>query len=121
MSEPVVVNPQVVNTLNVLNHATMDAATVLASGSGKAFQSVAQSAAIAIQDATDALRNVSTIATTAAGVALAQYLATGEEKYAKVLTETQAMMESATKDYGAIGLAATTIVNGFPFGRVPPK
>jgi hypothetical protein len=121
MSEPMLVNAQVVNTLNVLNHATMDAATVLASGSGKAFQSVAQSAAIAIQDATDALRNASTIATTAAGVALAQYMATGDEKYANALTKAQSLMTSATTDYAAIGAAATVIVQQFPFGKIPSK
>lgn len=114
MSEPMLVNPQVVNTLNVLHHATMDGPTVVTSGAGKAYQSVAQSAAIAVQDATDALRNVSTIATTAAGVALAQFLATGDAKYAHALQHAQDMMTSATKDYAAVGKAAAAIVTEFP-------
>jgi hypothetical protein len=41
---------------------------------GKVYQSVAQSAAIAIQDAADALRNLTTIEATAAGVAMAEML-----------------------------------------------
>jgi hypothetical protein len=116
MPDPVIVNPQVVDILNVINHATMDPQTVLTSGRGKAFQSVAQSAAIAVQDATDALRNVSTIATTAAGVALAQFIATGEPKYSDALKQAQALMTNATSDYAAVGAAATQIVTNFPSG-----
>jgi hypothetical protein len=119
MSEPQTVNAQITDVLAVLNSATMDAGTVLASGSGKAFQSVAQSSAIAIQDATDALRNVSTIATTAAGVALAQYMATGNPIYEDTIKLAQSMMEKATQDYVTIGAAATGIVNGFPYGAIP--
>lgn len=87
---------------------------VTTSGAGKAYQAVAQSAAIAVQDAADALRNVSTIATTAAGVAMAQYLATGDEKYARVLTQTQTMMQGATEDFTRVGSAAANVLKGFP-------
>jgi hypothetical protein len=89
---------------------------MLTSGAGKAYQSVAQSAAIAVQDATDALRNVSTIATTAAGVAMAQLLATGDPKYAAALTQAQAMMKSATEDFAQVGAAASTVLKNFPSG-----
>lgn len=116
MPDPTTVNPQVVDVLNVINHATMDPQTVLTSGRGKAFQSVAQSAAIAVQDATDALRNVSTIATTAAGVALAQFMATGDQKYADAITKAQALMTGAAADYEAVGAAATKIASSFPSG-----
>lgn len=43
-------------------------------GGGKAYESVAQSAALAIQDATDHLRNINTISATALAIALAQSL-----------------------------------------------
>ncbi len=120
MSEPVTVNKQVINALNVLNHGTMDADKVQASGAGKAFQSVAQSAAIAVQDAADSLRNVSTIVNTAAGVALAQYVATLDPLYAEVITESQTMMASAITNFTQIGAAASAIVQGFPYGAIPP-
>ncbi|KAG0912768.1 hypothetical protein G6F31_021463 [Rhizopus arrhizus] len=92
----------------------MATTVVKTSGAGKAYQSVAQSAAIAVQDAADALRNVSTIATTAAGVAMAQYLATGDEKYARVLTQAQPMLPGATAAFTRVGSAAATVLKDFP-------
>lgn len=86
------------------------------SGAGKAYQSVAQSAAIAVQDAADALRNISTIAATTAGVAMAQYLATKDKDYLNALQETQKMMTAATADFSAVGKAVTEILANFPRG-----
>ena len=69
---------------------------VLASGQGKAFQVVAQAAAIAVQDAGDALRAVSTIAATASAAAMARFLATGDEKYLVGIATAQEMVVAAT-------------------------
>jgi hypothetical protein len=113
---PANVDAQIVDVINQVQKATMAPQVVLTSGAGKAYQSVAQSAAIAIQDAADALRNVSTIATTASGVAMAQLLATGEPKYAQALSQAQNMMKSATEDFAQIGVAASTILKNFPSG-----
>ncbi|MGJ4902504.1 hypothetical protein ACQR10_28820 [Bradyrhizobium sp. HKCCYLRH2060] len=110
------VDAQIIDVINQVQKATMAPQVVLTSGAGKAYQSVAQSAAIAIQDAADALRNVSTIATTASGVAMAQLLATGEPKYAEALVTAQSMMKSATDDFAQIGAAASTILKNFPSG-----
>ena len=74
--DPRNVNAQIIDVINQVQTATMSATVVTTSGAGKAYQSVA-SLRRSPQDAADALRNVSTIATTAAGVAMAQYLATG--------------------------------------------
>ena len=81
------VNAQLVNTINVGQQATMTPAVIKASGAGKAYQSVAQSTAIAIQDAADALRNASVVSLTASGVAVAQMLAQGdpESKYSDAI------------------------------------
>ncbi|WP_422506080.1 hypothetical protein [Stenotrophomonas sp. GZD-301] len=114
--DPTKVNAQVIDVINQVQFATMSPQVVLTSGAGKAYQSVAQSAAIAVQDAADALRNVSTIATTAAGVAMAQYLATGEDKYAKALTQAQSLMQGATDDFARVGTAAATVLKDFPAG-----
>lgn len=116
MADPTLVNAQIVDVINKSRMAAMDGQTVLTSGAGKAYQSVAQSAAIAVQDATDALRNLSTIATTATGVAMAQYLATGEDKYMKVLAQAQEIVVQATSDYAGIGAAAANILSQFPAG-----
>ncbi len=116
MPDPTIVNAQVVDVINKVQAATMAPQVVLTSGAGKAYQSVAQSSAIAVQDAADALRNISTIATTAAGVAMAQYLATGAKKYADVLVQAQAMMKGATEDFSKIGSAAADVLKQFPSG-----
>ncbi|KAB7772153.1 hypothetical protein [Xanthomonas maliensis] len=114
--EPTKVNAQVIDVINQTQMATMSPQVVLTSGAGKAYQSVAQSTAIAVQDATDALRNVSTIATTAVGVAMAQYLATGDEKYVTALTQAQALMQGATNDFERVGTAAASVLKSFPAG-----
>jgi hypothetical protein len=113
---PTTVDAQIIDVINQVQAATMAPQVVLTSGAGKAYQSVAQSAAIAVQDAADALRNVSTIATTAAGVAMAQLLATGDPKYAQALTQCQTMMKSATEDFAQVGAAASTVLKNFPSG-----
>jgi len=110
------VNPQVIDAINQSQTAAMSAQVVLTSGAGKAYQSVAQSAAIAVQDATDALRNISTITTTAAGVIIAQMMVNPNTPNASILTTLQNVMTKATEDYVAIGAAAAGIVNEFPSG-----
>lgn len=114
--DPTKVNAQVIDVINQVQLATMSPQVVLTSGAGKAYQSVAQSTALAVQDATDTLRNLSTLATTAAGVAMAQLLATGDPKFVTVLDKAQSMMTNATDDYAKIGTAAATVLKGFPAG-----
>jgi len=113
---PTTVDAQIIDVINQVQTATMSAQVVRTSGAGKAYQSVAQSTAIAVQDAADALRNISMIATTAAGVAMAQLLATGEDKYAKALGQAQAMMKAATEDFAQVGTAASTVLKDYPPG-----
>jgi hypothetical protein len=109
-------NPSIIELINNAQTATMGTGVVLTSGAGKAYQSVAQSAAIAVQDATDALRNITTIATAASGVAIAHLLAGKDPdgRYKDALNAAQGMMEKATGDYASVGKAAATILNGFP-------
>jgi hypothetical protein len=114
--DPTKVNAQVIDVINQAQLATMSPQVVLTSGAGKAYQSVAQSTAIAVQDATDALRNISTIATTAMGVAMAQFLATGDPKYATAITQAQGLVQGATEDYAKLGTAAAAVLKGFPAG-----
>ena len=118
MADPVTVNAQVIDIINQAQTATMSHQVVLTSGAGKAYQSVAQSSAIAIQDATDALRNITTMATSAAGIAIAQMLANPATAslYKDVLTEAQTIMTNAAADYSTIGTAAAAILQEFPAG-----
>lgn len=116
MSDLTKVNPQITDTINLTQQATMTPTVVKVSGAGKAYQSVAQSAAIAVQDATDNLRNVSTISTTALGVAMAQLLATGDPKLLDTIVAAQGMMKQATSDFSNISAAAANVANSFPTG-----
>jgi hypothetical protein len=113
---PDYVNAQVIDIINQAQTATMSNPNVTTSGAGKAYQSVAQSSAIAVQDATDALRNITTIATSAAGIAMAQFLATKDAEYMQILAAAQQMLTSATEDYQKIGTTAATILRDFPAG-----
>lgn len=79
----------------------------------KAQQAVAQSTAIAVQDAADHLRNISTISSTAIGVALAKLLATGEPKYADVIKEAQNALTSATEHFATVGEDSAKVLQGF--------
>jgi hypothetical protein len=107
------VNPKVLDIITQAQAATiLNPEVVTTSGNGKAYQSVAQSAAIAIQDATDALRNISTISSTAAGVAIAQALA--DKPNPQAMQEIQQMMTSAIADYSAIAGAVVAMLNEFP-------
>lgn len=114
MSDLTKVNPQITDTINITHQATMSPSVVKVSGAGKAYQSVAQSAAIAVQDATDNLRNVSTISTTALGVAMAQLLASGDPKHIEAIAMAQGMMKQATSDFTNISEAAANVANKFP-------
>jgi hypothetical protein len=110
------VDPSIVDAVNQTQMATMSPQVVLTSGAGKAYQAVAQSAAIAIQDAVDALRHTSAIATTASGIALTQFLASGDPRYLDALSQTQAMVTAAIENFERAGGAAIQILEVFPSG-----
>ncbi|MBT0569621.1 hypothetical protein KIK84_04745 [Curvibacter sp. CHRR-16] len=109
-------NNQVVDAINQVQLATMGPQVVMTSGAGKAYQSVAQSTAIAVQDAADALRNISTIATTTMGVAMAQFLATKDPSYIPVINNAQQLISQATVEFGNVGATAANIVKAYPAG-----
>ncbi|GLQ73436.1 hypothetical protein CW749_05855 [Vibrio sp. vnigr-6D03] len=79
----------------------------------KAKQSVAQSTAIAIQDAADNLRNLNTMSTTAIGVALSELLATGDPKYVQVIEQAQKIMEKGTANFAELGSKAADVAKKF--------
>jgi len=91
----------------------MNALTIRTAGAGRAYQCVAQSTAIAIQDATDYLRNVSTISTTAIGVAIAQ-LAGGDPTGNQVITTAQNAMQKAIQNYADVSAAAIKVATDYP-------
>ncbi|BBD10075.1 hypothetical protein [Desulfovibrio ferrophilus] len=104
----------ITNSLSIISDATSAPSVPRIQGAGKAYQSVAQSTAIAVQDAADYLRNIGTISSTAQGVAMAQLLATGDEKYVTALTEAQKMAGQAASVFRDIGSNAADVLKGFP-------
>ncbi|NVK72148.1 hypothetical protein C0J08_20175 [Marinomonas sp. CT5] len=83
------------------------------SATDKARQSIAQSTAIAVQDAADNLRNLNTISTTAIGVAMAELIATGDPKYITVIEQAQKVMEKGTANFAELGTKAADVAKGF--------
>lgn len=95
--------------------ATMVPDILFRSGAGKAFQFVAQSAAMAVQDATDNLRNMSIISSTAIGVAMSQLMNSGDVKtWGPVIAAAQEIVEKSAQDFKVIGLIAAQVVSEFP-------
>lgn len=83
---------------------------IIQEGAGKAYQSVAQSTAIAIQDATDNLRNLNTISTTTIGVAMAQFLATKDKDYLEAIKTAEDVAKNAAVRFQEIGTSAAQIL-----------
>lgn len=116
MSGPSTANPQVIDAINQAQAATMGPQVVLTSGAGKAYEAVAQSAAIAVQDAADALRNATTTAHAAAGIALAQYLESGDPRYLDALDATSKFVKESIENFAATAAAAAAALKQFPSG-----
>lgn len=107
-------DPTIVDAISQAAQAVMAPGDVAASGTGKAYQLVAQAAALAVQDAADSLRNVATLADTASAAALAQLLATGEPKYGQVIALAKTMKADALLSFDATVASAAKAVKTFP-------
>jgi methylphosphotriester-DNA--protein-cysteine methyltransferase len=92
---------------------TMNPTLIKIAGAGRAYQSVAQSAAIAIQDATDYMRNMSTIAVTATGIGMAQLVA-GISNGQKVIDAATKLIGTTVTNYTNITQAAIQVATNFP-------
>lgn len=75
-----------------------------------AHQSVSQSSALALSDATDNLRNLNTLSTTAIGTALSQLLETGDLKYVQVIEQAQKVVTSGAENFGVVGEKVATVL-----------
>lgn len=110
------VDAEVIDAINQATMAVMSPQVAVASGAGKAYQMVAQSCALALQDATDSLRNVNMLADATAAAALSQLMSTGDERYQLILDATVAMRSQAVEIYSKAAAAATTALKNFPSG-----
>lgn len=110
------VDPMIIDALTQTASATMAHQVVLTSGAGKAYQMVAQASALAVQDAVDSLRNVSTLADTATAAALARMLSTGDPAYATIVELAQSLKSDALKTFDATVASAAKALADFPSG-----
>ncbi len=116
MTDPTNVNPQILDSINATQQAVLSPPVVKTSGAGKAYHSVAQSTAFAVQDAVDQMRNLNTISTTAIGVAMSQFLATGDPQYMDAIQQAQKVVEAGAENLKTIGQNAASVLKEFPSG-----
>lgn len=109
-------DPMITDALHQATQATMAPQVVLTSGAGKAYQMVAQAAALAVQDAVDSLRNVHTLADTAAAAALVRMLATGDPAYGRIVELTKTLKADALESLDATVASAAKTLKAFPSG-----
>ena len=111
------VNPQIVKSIRQVQEATMTPGVTQANTSGKAYQSIAQSSAMAVQDATDNLRNLRTVTNTVIGTVMAQILAgKGQAQNNPVISKANAVMSTATQQWCQIGQDAGKLLTEFQVG-----
>lgn len=87
-------------------------------GAGKAYQSVAQSMAIAVQDTTDYLRNITTLSSTA--IAVCTQLMLQERKvdpYGDIIAKSQQTLNETVQIFERIGSSSAKILKEFPSGN----
>lgn len=88
--------------------------TPSAQASGLALQSVAQSAAMIVQDASNLFRNLSTIEATAIGAATAKWIETPENvAYLLIIEESQRVIQNAATIIEAAGKSASQVLQAF--------
>lgn len=87
----------------------------LSSGAAIAFDKAAQAAALSMQDASDYMRNVMSVAGVAQGKAMAEILAgVNVANATTVMTLAQTAVSEATKAVTALGTAQTGMLTSFP-------
>ena len=105
-------NPQIVQAVGTTNHAVLNGA--IPGANGVAYQKVAQAAAYAVQDSTDYLRNIMSMASATTGVAMQQMLATKEVyPYSKIIKAATDAVSDAQTTFSKVGTSASSVVKDF--------
>jgi len=108
-------NIQLLDSMKQVRTAVTYPDVTFDTGSGKAFNFVAQAAAMAVQDATDNLRNISTMSTTAIGVAMTQLVSSGDiQTWGPVVQVAQTLVRNCAVDFQTIGTQAAEVLRTFP-------
>lgn len=105
------------SNLSEINSQVIDPKVVKTEGAGKAYQSVANSMAITVQDATDYLRTNLMVSAAVSAVCLEKMLENPPLNvpiYEPVLKQAQTNVATATKNFTEVGTAAANVLNNFP-------
>ena len=82
---------------------------------GMVLQSVAQSMAIGIQDATDLMRNIGAVETAAIGTATAKWIQEPQNTlYQQIIDHSVSVLESASEVFKNLGYTAGDVLENFP-------
>lgn len=100
------VDPQVRDAVNAIRAVPTPN---ISAADNNAQQMVALSAALAVQDATDALRAMSIVSEVIASMAVAKFLASGDEKPLLGVTAAQDLMKTAIEEFSSISAAAAAL------------
>jgi hypothetical protein len=105
-------NPQIVQAVGATNHSVLNGAEPGANGI--AYQKVSQAAAYAVQDSTDYMRNIMSMASAATGVALQKMLAEKKtDPYTDIIKAATSAVNDAQQTFSKVGEAAGTVVKDF--------
>ena len=104
--------------LSQISAQVLDPQVVKTMGAGKAYQSVATSMAITVQDATDYLRTVSIACQSAIAAFTVQFVESGgsDPLYAQNIEQMATTMEKSIQVFTDMGKAAAEVLNNFPSG-----
>lgn len=106
------------SNLSQINSQVLDPQVVKTEGAGKAYQSVANSMAITVQDATDYLRTNLMVSAAASAVCIEKMVENPANvvEYGPVLAAAQANIATAIENFTQVGMAAANVLKNFPSG-----
>ncbi len=106
-------------SIELINQTNLEPTTIKREGAGKAYQSVALSMSIAVQDVTDYQRNLMALAQATIGVSMEKIVQNPETNlalYSPVIAESQSIVNKAVETFAKVGSEAGQILKDFPSG-----
>ena len=112
------VNSQVLNAIEAIAQSNLTTDVIHQSTAGKAYSAMALSSAVAVQDATDHLRNMEMLATSATAAALSKAIDTGNtEALSKTLEEINQSLTESQNHFRTVAAEAREILKADIFGE----
>ncbi len=97
-----------------VNDSVASLGTARTVGGGAAYQAVAQTTALTVQDATDYLRNITVIGATTVGVASAEMIAQQQpDPWTQIIETAQNAVDTAAASFLTIGTDAATVLANY--------